>query len=246
MYYTDRELSLLMQALDKCSVAARLAFFSECLRLRRRARNLWIDTPLAKVFTEECDWHLLKAKAKIQQVELAIRSKKKLDARKVFLRFDQDGDGVLTYDQLQRAFVAMNLSFSPRDLAEIVRLADRTNTGMVSLDDFTSVFSVPVVDEKEEAARVLAASRSAAAEAEAAAAAAAAQTWTCTNCTYLNSVYEQTCAMCQMGWTGKREVPAGQWICAGETGGCTFFNPNSQFYCEVCNRSRPDLASVRF
>lgn len=238
MYYTDKELDLLMQALNKCKVEDRLTFFSESLRLRKRERNLWIDTPLAKVFTDKEDWHLLKARAKIQQVETAIKIKKKLDARKVFLRFDADGDQCLSYEELQRALEAMGLGFSPRDVAEIVRLADRRNVGKVSVDDFAEVFSVPVIDEEKEK---LERQKSQEKVVE-----PVATTWSCSNCTYLNSVFDNTCVMCCMGWTGKREVPPGYWICAGETGGCTFFNPNTQFYCEVCNRSRADLASVRF
>ena len=35
-------------------------------------------------------------------------------------------------------------------------------------------------------------------------------------------------------------------MCAGELGGCTFFNPKTSFYCEMCNRARPDTASLKF
>jgi hypothetical protein len=156
MYYKPAELDLLMRGLDKCDVDSRLAFFSECLRLRRRERNLWTDTPLAKVFTLKEDWHLLKARAKIQEVKTAIRDKTKrqrLNARKVFLRFDSDGDACLSYDELQRALQAMQLGFAPRDISEIVRLADRGNAGKISLDEFTETFDVPIIDEAEEAAR---------------------------------------------------------------------------------------------
>lgn len=131
MYFTDHELDLLMRGLDKCDVKQRLTFFSECLRLRKRERNLWADTPLAKVFTEKEDWHLLRARAKIQQMETAIRTKKKLDARAIFCRFDDDHDGCLSYEELQRAIQAMRLGFAPRDVAELVRLADRRNVGYV-------------------------------------------------------------------------------------------------------------------
>ena len=52
--------------------------------------------------------------------------------------------------------------------------------------------------------------------------------------------------MCGNGWSGKREVPHGKWECLAELGGCTLFNDNSSFYCEICNRARPDLAATRF
>lgn len=232
MYYTNKELELLLDGLQRCPIADRKGFFSECLRLRKRERRLWADTPLAKVLTDKEEWGTLKGRSQIQQVETAIRSKRGLQTRRVLARFDTDNDGVLNYEELIRAFGAMNLGFSPRDLSDIVRLADQDNRGRVSIEQFVSTFNVPedvehtvVMEEKDDTEPV---------------------TWTCSNCTFVNSVYENTCAMCDMGWSGKREVPKDKWMCAGEMGGCTFFNPDSQFYCEICNRSRPDMASVRF
>jgi hypothetical protein len=35
----------------------------------------------------------------------------------------------------------------------------------------------------------------------------AAARWRCNNCTFINSVNDTTCAMCELGWTGKRECP---------------------------------------
>ena len=42
------------------------------------------------------------------------------------------------------------------------------------------------------------------------------------------------------------ECPEGYWVCSVEHGGCSKFNPNSVFYCQVCEKARPNLASVRF
>jgi len=193
---------------------------------------LWIDTPLAKVFTVREEWHLLQARALIQQVNTSIRSKKNLDVRAVFARFDTDGDNVVSSEQFQRALESMKLGFAPRDLSDIARLADVHNNGKISLTDFIKTFNIPDFVLRPKSTK--------------AAADEPTMTWTCNNCTFLNSVFESTCAACDMGWTGKREVPAGKWMCSGELGGCTFFNPNNQFYCEMCNRSRPDMASVRF
>ena len=51
MYYTPQEVELLLAAVGGASVKDREAFFSECLRRRRRERHIWADTPLAKVLT---------------------------------------------------------------------------------------------------------------------------------------------------------------------------------------------------
>lgn len=34
--------------------------------------------------------------------------------------------------------------------------------------------------------------------------------------------------------------------CSATEGGCTKYNPKTIYYCEVCGKARPDLASVRF
>jgi len=232
MYYTNPELDWLMDGLQLVPVQDRISFFTECLRLRKRERNIWIDTPLAKVFTAREEWHMLQSRALIYQVNSAIRSKRNLDVRGVFARFDQDGDGSLSCEELQRALDSMKLGFAPRDITDITRLADQSNTGKVALTDFVKIFNIPEFVFKPKSAKP--------------AEELANMTWTCQGCTFVNSVFESTCAVCEMGWTGKREVPPGKWMCSGELGGCTFFNPNNQFYCEICNRARPDLASVRF
>lgn len=46
----------------------RIRFFEDCMRLRRRERHLWGDTPLAQLFTEEGEKHLLKIRSTLQQV----------------------------------------------------------------------------------------------------------------------------------------------------------------------------------
>ena len=51
-YFTERELRHLMGALSIAEIGRRQRFFEESLRRRRRERNLWGGTPLAKVFTE--------------------------------------------------------------------------------------------------------------------------------------------------------------------------------------------------
>merc|ERR1719313_2378705 len=70
--------------------------------------------------------------------------------------------------------------------------------------------------------------------------------WQCQNCTFFNSALSSTCAVCDYGWTGQRECPPDKWCCTPATGGCTFFNPKTLFYCDVCSRARPDLATLSF
>lgn len=236
MYYTAPELQLLLEGLSESSVPDRVSFFGECLRLRRRERNLWGDTPLAKALTVPDDWHLLGARAKLEQVSSAMRTAartRRADPVSAFHACDTDLDGKLTFAEVQRALDTMHLGFSPLDIAEVSRLVDQDGDGLVSLAEYCDAFGLGDPSEQQAAAP----------EAEEG---TVNQKWQCQNCTFINDIRQLTCTMCELGWSGRRECPQGKWTCGVENGGCSFFNPNGQFYCEMCNRSRPDLASVRF
>jgi len=229
----DEELELLEHGLRLAPLDDRLSFFSVCLRLRRRERNLWGDTPLAKIFTPQEEWHLLRTRALLEQVSDAILKAIKnrhLDPIAAFSRFDLNNEGYLSYEQLQRVFEWMQLGFAPRDYYLLVRHADSDNIGKISLEQFKKVFSIPddylsMRRQKKEKITIELQGN-----------------WMCQNCTFINSVHNHTCVVCEYGWTGRRECPPDKWECTN----CTFYNPKSQFYCEMCNKARPDLASVRF
>lgn len=72
MYYKDNELEILEEALAGAPLEMRKQFFEDCLRLRRHERNVWDDTPLAKIFTPQEEWHMIRARAVLQQVTVAI------------------------------------------------------------------------------------------------------------------------------------------------------------------------------
>jgi len=238
-YFTDTEIDLLLEGLKESSVPDRVGFFSECLRLRRRERNLWGDTPLAKVLTEPESWHLLGAKAKLEQVTRAISSAmcgRRAEPIAAFHAHDGDHDGFLTFAEVQRALDSLRLGFSPLDIAEVARLADQDADGKVGLQEYCVAFDLQAASDKV-AAMMAAEEQNKPPEV---------QKWQCQNCTFINDIRQTTCTMCELGWSGRRECPKGKWMCGVESGGCSFFNPNSQFYCEMCNRARQDLASVRF
>jgi hypothetical protein len=48
-------------------------------------------------------------------------------------------------------------------------------------------------------------------------------------------------------WSGGvRVCPPDKWECSVAQGGCSYFNPKTLFYCDMCSKARPDLAAVRF
>ncbi len=72
MYYTDAQVQVLSKALKLSPVNDRLALFEETLRLRQRERNLWTDTPVAKIFTREEDWHLMRARSALNRLNAVL------------------------------------------------------------------------------------------------------------------------------------------------------------------------------
>eukprot|EP00049_Salpingoeca_infusionum_P014496 m.271712 g.271712 ORF g.271712 m.271712 type:complete len:4223 (+) comp15683_c19_seq1:207-12875(+) len=225
MFFSDKEVSMLLEAFTHSTVEDRRLFFEHCLRLRRRERNQWGDTPLAKVLTPESAWHLLSARGKLDQFNAALKGKTSLDLHSLLLRTDADNDGKLTYPELQRCLESLQLGFSPRHISEILSVCGMDESGCFEIESLGSVlYFQPVVEQVTTAAK----------DEDA--------VWQCQNCTFVNPVANKTCAMCELGWTGQRECPADKWTCPG----CTFFNPKNLFYCDVCGVVREDLASVRF
>ena len=88
--------------------------------------------------------------------------------------------------------------------------------------------------------------------------------WACSVCTLINEATSYVCSVCgtadpaaearrkQAGGSSatvsmaEQRCPDGHWVCSVEHGGCSKFNLNSAYYCEVCDKGRPNLASIRF
>ena len=68
------------------------------------------------------------------------------------------------------------------------------------------------------------------------------ENWMCVRCTLVNSMNNKTCVGCEYGWDGQRRCPSDKWACPA----CTVFNPKTMYYCDVCNKSRPDLQTLKF
>jgi hypothetical protein len=81
MYYENSELEILEKTLSGATLKNRIDFFMNCLRLRRHERNLWDDTPLAKLFTPQEEWHLIRARSMLNQLSTMIT--KAIKTRKI-------------------------------------------------------------------------------------------------------------------------------------------------------------------
>jgi len=256
MYYSDSELEQMNNLLSSCSYASRIAFFNENLGVRNRERHLWGDTPIAKLFAPPDEWQKMFIRVLFEQARAAILHSLKLksvDPYAVYARISEespDTDGEessttvsrgITYEQFGRFFKYMHLGFSPADCQEIVRHIDEAHTGFVTMAQISSTLNLPSRKEVQQVIQEHILKK----QLREAIRGIKAGYWTCRVCTFVNSGDNATCVVCDSDMTGHRCCPSDKWICSAEKGGCTYFNPNTLFYCEMCGRARPDLASVR-
>ncbi|KAF1780686.1 P-loop containing nucleoside triphosphate hydrolase [Phytophthora cactorum] len=140
MYYFPNELEMLLEGLATVPISLRHEFFECLLRLRRRERHLWGDTPLAKVFTAQSEWHLLTARARLQQFQQSLLRKQRQYQKKkekgkdpkptlaalhlaaALRRFDEDEDSRLSAEEVHKCFESFQLGFSSKELNEIIGL----------------------------------------------------------------------------------------------------------------------------
>ena len=113
MYFTTNQLTSLSRALHLSNVSDRLQLFEETLRLRERERNNWSDTPVAKIFTKEEDWHLMQGRSALNRLNSMLSS------------ISQDG-GTLPENDLVKLFASEKQKEARRKLTNN---NDQNNTG---------------------------------------------------------------------------------------------------------------------
>jgi len=258
MYYTDSELEQMQLLLSKCSYPSRVAFFNECLGVRNRERHLWGDTPIVKLLAPPSEWQEMTIRVLFEQARAAIvhaLKQKAINPYAVFSRFSMTNLSAsqgelsesaacargISYEQFGRFFESMRLGFSPANCNDIVRHIDKEHKGIVTMDQIVTALNLPTKAEVEAAIHEHDLRR----QMREAIRGVKAGYWVCKVCTFVNSGDNMTCVVCDCDMTGHRGCPPDKWICSPEKGGCTYFNPKTLFYCEMCGRARPDLSSVR-
>eukprot|EP01107_Rhizomastix_libera_P015447 TRINITY_DN5841_c0_g1_i1.p1 TRINITY_DN5841_c0_g1~~TRINITY_DN5841_c0_g1_i1.p1 ORF type:complete len:4156 (-),score=944.82 TRINITY_DN5841_c0_g1_i1:134-11092(-) len=238
MYYSDEELQMLESSLSQAGFDERREFFSECLRLRNRGRNLWDNTPIAKMFCSPQEWGALGGKAAFSMIKQALQrsvTKKHTNPYPLLSRFDDDNDGVLTYEQIRKVLEWMRLEFSPGDYYAALKFADKENSGKISVARFVELFEVPSQEALNEAASAQELKK------EALRLASQLSAWRCSSCTFLNPSTNTVCEMCSLDCFGRFTCPSDQWSCER----CTFNNSKTLFYCTQCGYARSDLKNFR-
>merc|ERR1712084_137710 len=215
----------------------RQAWFEECLRLRRRrARYVWLDTPVARLFTPQSEWSLLRSQALLKAFQKAMRERANVDDVEALRQPEWK------HDALQNHLLRMRLGFAANDLKEAIKGFTVNGKGMIPGEVVEEALQVAnAINSLRELEGLRAAKK---AQEDAEREEKANRIWQCQNCTFFNSALNTTCAVCDYGWTGQRECPPDKWCCNGPNGGCTLFNSKTLFYCDVCSRARPDLQSM--
>ena len=283
MYFSEEEIKSISRSLALAKHEDRLSFFEEGLRLRVRERNLWADTPVAKLFTDEAEWHLLGARSVADRLRgtlsaiqadggtiptnvlvhiFASAAQKEARVKALAIQsdagpqsetrgvhswtpsdktlaeciFDSFGvGGFLSVEGLVRLCTELKVNIKLVDGVQLFRMMEGGHPDKISLSEFVQAFPVA-----EKLAHL---------PAECAVVEAITdrqEIWMCLGCTFANNMMNEQCVMCGVGWDGRRHVPRGQWECSALEGGCTKYNPDRSFYCDVCGKARPDLANVRF
>jgi len=139
MDFEDREVSILLRALQTSPCDKREAFFESVRACRRRAKIPWAATPLAKVLTTPDEFHLLASRALVARVRTALKAKRMrlLDA---FRAFDSDNIGRLTYEALYGGLSWLGLQLNSAQMLELAARVDKTGDGFITREEFDQAF----------------------------------------------------------------------------------------------------------
>ena len=253
MFYSDEQLEYLEDALKNCSLPDRLRFFSETLRLRKRQRNLWAETPVAKIFTPQEQWHLARVFATKERFvrSLKLRMKQNAEFEPVLSFSSRSETASLSYEDFQRLLQSFKLPrFNPIDYYDIAQMIDVHSSGSISLEQFKTFINYDP-DEFNKPPQEGGSEENVAESVD------DMLEWTCNFCQMPNLPEQMICVYCDagqnpiLGGDGADDfgggMPDGMWICTpGESGGCSYMNPNTFYYCEMCQRARPGLSATRF
>jgi len=235
MHYNENELIMLERALLSSSFSERKDFFTHALSLHRKERAIWLDTPIARIFTPSAEWHLLRPRATAEKIGIAVT--RAIKARKraefnpyVLLRqVDKDEDGYISLQELSQFYNLLNLDFSPGDYSSTLQLFPATQHGII-------VESVPAILRLPSVEQVLLMLYNVVEE-------EGPKGWKCEICTLRNSPEAMRCGGCGLtGPGGLPPAPEGHWQCPRDT----LYNKNEEFFCSACQYGRPDYAKIRF
>lgn len=148
MFFSPRNLNILLRALHGTTKRNRKMFFKHALSCRRRAAKRWLDSSVAKIFTLDDQFSMLKHRAMSFRLISAIQ-KTGLSLHDAFNKFDFDKNGLLSPGEIWGAFEYLHIVLSATDVLDFVSSADIDRDGNVSMKELALALEDPEKAEKE-------------------------------------------------------------------------------------------------
>jgi len=73
MYFSDEEIAILERLLWADERSNCREYFLANLQIRGCERNIWEDTPIAKLFTSKDEWYLISSRSILKNIHRALR-----------------------------------------------------------------------------------------------------------------------------------------------------------------------------
>jgi Ca2+-binding EF-hand superfamily protein len=137
--FEEREVSLLLRALQDAPCDKRASFFDAVRNCRRRPKIPWQETPLAKALTTADEFHLLASRALTARVRAQLK-RKRMRLLDCFRAFDVERAGSLSYESLYGGLSWLGVDLSPTQMLDLAKRVNASGTGIVSREEFEVAF----------------------------------------------------------------------------------------------------------
>ena len=133
--YTENDIGILLRSIQASTCRRRQLFFEHVMGCRRRLRQKWETTALAKIFSLRSEFHLLKQHAQIVRMRLAIASRG-LSLFEAYQAF-KSASGLMKPSNLWAAMAYLGLEDTcEEDVIDMMRTCDADGDGNLSWGEF--------------------------------------------------------------------------------------------------------------
>eukprot|EP00466_Bigelowiella_natans_P015194 jgi/Bigna1/85176/estExt_fgenesh1_pg.C_20373 len=139
MWFDDDGIIRVLRALSSAPESRRRIVFDNMVSARRRDRTKWDGMPVAQVFSYSDEKHLMRMRDLALRVTCAV-IKGKMSLFDIFRKFDANGDGWLSREELTNALMKLNIGLSEEECAQLLRQADSSQDGYLNYREFATRF----------------------------------------------------------------------------------------------------------